>query len=200
LSSTERPLAYGFAKMTVVTLGHGLPLWDGSRPPALPRFMAGVGRRAERPVRPPPRRGSGRPEHGEPGRDLPPEIMRQICGHLPSLAASPIRAAAGILIDTGRHPEEVVALPLDCLTADPDGSAVLVYDNHKANRLGRWLPIPGPPPGRSARSRASATCSPALAATTASPPACAITPPAQQTPANDQPMLMTSLPGPCRRT
>ena len=55
------------------------------------------------------------PEHGEPGRDLPAEIMRQICGRLPDLAAPHIRTAAGILIDTGRRPEDVVALPLDCL-------------------------------------------------------------------------------------
>ena len=82
------------------------------------------------------------PEHGEPGRDLPPEIMRQICGHLPSLAALHIRTAAEILIDTGRRPEDIAVLPLDCLAASADGSPVLVYDNHKANRLGRRLPIP----------------------------------------------------------
>ncbi|HEY2673116.1 MAG TPA: site-specific integrase [Rugosimonospora sp.] len=82
------------------------------------------------------------PEHGEPGRDLPPEIMRQICDHLPALAAPHIRTAVEILIDTGRRPEDVVALPLDCLTSGSDGAPVLIYDNHKANRLGRRLPIP----------------------------------------------------------
>ena len=82
------------------------------------------------------------PEHGEPGRDLPAQIMRQVCGHLPSLAAPHLRTAAEILIDTGRRPEDVVALPLDCLAADANGSPVLVYDNLKANRLGRRLPIP----------------------------------------------------------
>ena len=82
------------------------------------------------------------PEHGEPGRDLPAEIMRQVCGHLPSLPAPHIRTAIEILIDTGRRPEDVVALPLDCLAASQDGSAVLIYDNHKANRLGRRLPVP----------------------------------------------------------
>jgi integrase len=82
------------------------------------------------------------PEHGEPGRDLPTEIMRQVCGHLQFLAAPHIRTATEILIDTGRRPEDVVALPLDCLAADMDGSAVLIYDNHKANRLGRRLPVP----------------------------------------------------------
>ena len=82
------------------------------------------------------------PEHGEPGRDLPAEIMRQICGQLAILAAPHIRTAIELLIDTGRRPEDVVALPLDCLVTDADGSPVLVYDNHKANRLGRRLPIP----------------------------------------------------------
>ena len=82
------------------------------------------------------------PEHGEPGRDLPPEIMQQICAQLHTLAAPHTRTATEILIDTGRRPEDVVALPLDCLASDTDGAAVLVYDNHKANRLGRRLPIP----------------------------------------------------------
>ena len=82
------------------------------------------------------------PEHGEPGRDLPAEIMRQVCAHLPSLAAPHIRTAAEILIDTGRRPEDVVALPLDCLSCDAGGSPVLVYDNLKASRLGRRLPVP----------------------------------------------------------
>ena len=68
--------------------------------------------------------------------------MHQICGQLHTLAAAHIRTAAEILIDTGRRPEDVVALPLDCLASDADGSPVLVYDNHKANRLGRRLPIP----------------------------------------------------------
>ena len=82
------------------------------------------------------------PEHGEPGRDLPAEIMQQICAQLHTVAAPHIRTATEILIDTGRRPEDVVALPLDCLAADTDGAPVLVYDNHKANRLGRRLPIP----------------------------------------------------------
>jgi integrase len=82
------------------------------------------------------------PEHGEPGRDLPPEIMKQICAQLRTLAAAHIRTATEILIDTGRRPEDVVTLPLDCLAAGADGAPVLVYDNLKANRLGRRLPIP----------------------------------------------------------
>jgi len=82
------------------------------------------------------------PEHGEPGRDLPPEILRQICSQLDSIASPHIRTAIEILIDTGRRPDDVVSLPLDCLASDPGGAPVLVYDNHKAHRLGRRLPIP----------------------------------------------------------
>ena len=82
------------------------------------------------------------PEHGEPGRDLPPEILRQICSQLDTLVSPHIRTAIEILIDTGRRPEDVVALPLDCLASDPGGAPVLVYDNHKAHRPGQRLPIP----------------------------------------------------------
>ena len=41
----------------------------------------------------------------------------------------------------GRRPEDILALPLDCLHRDKDGAAVLVYDNAKADRLARRLPI-----------------------------------------------------------
>lgn len=82
------------------------------------------------------------PRHGEPGRDLPAEVIQQICEYLPTLDAAHLRTAVTILIDTGRRPEDVVALPLDCLTRGADGQSVLVYDNHKANRLARRLPIP----------------------------------------------------------
>ena len=81
----------------------------------------------------------------EPGRDLPPEILRQICEHLPqleALAGPEIRAAVEILIDTGRRPDEVCSLAWDCLDRDADGKPVLIYDNDKADRPGRRLPIP----------------------------------------------------------
>ena len=81
------------------------------------------------------------PERGEPGRDLLPEVMAVLCAHLDSLEPIEVRAATQIGIDTGRRPEDILALPLGCLDRDKDGSAVLVYDNAKANRLGRRLPI-----------------------------------------------------------
>jgi integrase len=81
------------------------------------------------------------PERGEPGRGLPPEIMAKLCASLGSLQPAEARTAIQIAIDTGRRPEDILALPLDCLARDADGGAVLVYDNAKAGRLGRRLPI-----------------------------------------------------------
>ena len=52
-----------------------------------------------------------------------------------------IRVAVELLMDTGRRPAEILRLPLDCLTRDPDGAAVLIYDNHKRDRRERRLPI-----------------------------------------------------------
>jgi len=72
------------------------------------------------------------PEPGEPGRDLPVEIMRQICAHLPQLRSAEMRTGIELAIDTGRRLEEICGLRYDCLARDDDGSPVLVYDNHKA--------------------------------------------------------------------
>lgn len=82
-----------------------------------------------------------KPEPAEPNRDIPLEIMRQLCAHLPVLTSAVMRTATELAIDTGRRPEELCGLPFDCLRRDDDGLPVLVYDNHKANRLGRRLPI-----------------------------------------------------------
>ena len=85
------------------------------------------------------------PERGEPGRDLPAAIMAQLCEQLPVLERGPsgreIRVAVELLMDTGRRPTEILRLPVDCLTRDPDGAAVLIYDNHKRDRRERRLPI-----------------------------------------------------------
>lgn len=53
----------------------------------------------------------------EPGRDLPPEIMRQLCEHLPKLVeftSDEVRVAIELAIDTGRRPEEICDLDFDC--------------------------------------------------------------------------------------
>jgi integrase len=81
------------------------------------------------------------PEPGEPNRDLPPEIMAQLCTHLDELTSPQMRTGVELAIDTGRRPEEICALDFDCLTRDEDGLPVLIYDNHKANRPARRLPI-----------------------------------------------------------
>jgi integrase len=81
------------------------------------------------------------PEPAEPNRDLPPEIMAQLCAHLNRLTSAEMRTAVELAIDTGRRPEEICELDFDCLTRDDDGQPVLIYDNHKANRPARRLPI-----------------------------------------------------------
>jgi len=72
--------------------------------------------------------------------------MRQLCEQVSLLERGPcgteIRTAIELLTDTGRRPEETGRPRWDCLRRDPDGSAVLVYDNHKRNRRDRGLPIP----------------------------------------------------------
>jgi len=78
---------------------------------------------------------------GEPGRDLPPEIMAALCASLDALQPAEVKVAIQIAIDTGRRPEDIPGLPLDCLARDKDGAAVLVYDSAKAHRLGRRLPV-----------------------------------------------------------
>ena len=86
-----------------------------------------------------------KPDEPEAGRDLPPEIMRQLCGHLPALedvSCRETRVAAELIIDTGRRPDEICALPWDCLEYDEPGhEPVLVYFNHKSARQGRRLPV-----------------------------------------------------------
>ena len=45
------------------------------------------------------------PVRGEPGRDLPPEIMTALCANLDSLEPAEVKVATQIAIDTGRRPE-----------------------------------------------------------------------------------------------
>ena len=46
-----------------------------------------------------------------------------------------------LLKGTGRRVGEVTSLRLKCLAVDEHGKDVLVYDNHKAGRMGRRLPL-----------------------------------------------------------
>ncbi|MGP3921455.1 hypothetical protein [Nonomuraea sp. 10N515B] len=84
------------------------------------------------------------PERGEPGRDIPPELLRQLCEALPRIEESSVREtriAIELMIDTGRRPDEVCDLDWDCLQRDSEGRPVLIYDNDKSQRLRRELPI-----------------------------------------------------------
>jgi integrase len=81
------------------------------------------------------------PEPAEPARDLPDAIMAVLCANLPGLTSPEVRVAVQLLMDTGRRPEDIAELGLDCLTRDPGDQPVLVYDNIKAHRLGRRLPV-----------------------------------------------------------
>ncbi|MFZ4177835.1 tyrosine-type recombinase/integrase [Streptomyces griseoincarnatus] len=86
------------------------------------------------------------PEDNEAGKDLPAEVMTQLCKHLDSLEAtgsSEIRTGVELIIDTGRRPAEICRLPYDCLERDEDGKLTLIYDNHKSARKARRLPISG---------------------------------------------------------
>jgi hypothetical protein len=67
--------------------------------------------------------------------------MAVLCANLDTLQPVEVRVATQIGIDTGRRPEDILNLPLECLQRDKDGAAVLVYDNAKADRLARRLPI-----------------------------------------------------------
>lgn len=84
------------------------------------------------------------PEDPEPGRDLPAAIISQLAASLDQLEAMSsreLRVAVELLMDTGRRPEEICGLLLDCLTRDSNGDPVLIYENIKAHRPGRRLPI-----------------------------------------------------------
>lgn len=83
-------------------------------------------------------------DSGEPGRDVPGEVMGQLCGRLRELekiSCREIRVAVELMIDTGRRPAEICTLDWDCLNRYADGTPVLVYDNSKACRQRRRLPV-----------------------------------------------------------
>lgn len=98
----------------------------------------------------------------EPGRALPAHVVAQLDQQLELLSSVPgstggpahhnlgvLGERAGqmavlaylLLKGTGRRVGEVASLHLECLDVDEDGKAVLIYDNHKAGRMGRRLPL-----------------------------------------------------------
>ncbi|MFI6461595.1 tyrosine-type recombinase/integrase [Streptomyces sp. NPDC050538] len=87
------------------------------------------------------------PEPSEEGQDLPTEVMRQLCAHLDAFEAMTcyeVRLSVELLMDTGRRPEEICRLDLNCLTRDSQDKPVLLYNNWKEQRIGRQLPIHEP--------------------------------------------------------
>jgi integrase len=93
------------------------------------------------------------PNEDELGKALPDMVLRQLDAHLhllgPAGRAGPIPAAGlqlmhqtiyQILRDTGRRPGEVVSLRTGCIEVI-GGQHNLIYDNHKAARMRRRLPI-----------------------------------------------------------
>jgi site-specific recombinase XerD len=97
----------------------------------------------------------------EAGRALPGVVVAQLDARLDLLRGVPGSSARagyglGVLGDhagevavlayqllkgTGRRLGEVVSLHLDCLDVDEHGGPVLIYDNHKRQRMGRRLPL-----------------------------------------------------------
>ncbi len=110
------------------------------------------------------RRGDRTPRVTEepPGRALPVGVVAQLDANLDLLAEVPGANGAArvptlgalgehaaemavlvyqLLKGTGRRVGEVASLRLECLDVDEHGKDVLVYDNHKAARMGRRLPL-----------------------------------------------------------
>lgn len=80
----------------------------------------------------------------EAGRGLPAWVLRIINDNLDVVAqrsGADARRMIEVLIDTGRRPDEICQLPLNCLTRDDTGKPVLIYTDSKNNRPNRRLPI-----------------------------------------------------------
>ena len=102
----------------------------------------------------------------EEGRALPAHVVAQLDNHTALLTQTPGAAedsprkpahrSLGVLGEragtvavlaylllkgTGRRVGEIASLHLDCLDVDEHGKAVLIYDNHKASRMRRRLPL-----------------------------------------------------------
>ncbi|MDJ0440885.1 tyrosine-type recombinase/integrase [Rhodococcus qingshengii] len=89
----------------------------------------------------------------QPGKAIPVHIQRQLDANIDSIGRGlnygeltdeqahwMFRTAYVVLRDTGRRPLEVATLAVDCLTRE-DSGPILKWNNHKAKRYGRRLPI-----------------------------------------------------------
>lgn len=103
------------------------------------------------------RRGDHARRVSQEGRALPAHVVAQLDAHLDLLRTIPssdrhqvvLGERAGemavlayqLLKGTGRRLGEVASLHLDCLDVDEHAKPVLIYDNHKRQRMGRRLPL-----------------------------------------------------------
>jgi integrase len=96
------------------------------------------------------------PEEEKAGKSLPIAVIRVLDAHIDTLRPLSDRTVVGwgaddyalmyrtmyfIFRNTGRRLDEVMSLKRECLRYNASGDPSLVYDNHKAKRLGRWLHI-----------------------------------------------------------
>jgi integrase len=84
------------------------------------------------------------PDPDEQGRDLPAWVLQILDAHLHALeerGGTDMRRMTELMMDTGRRPDEICQLRLDCLTRDAHGKPVLIYTDSKNHRPNRRLPI-----------------------------------------------------------
>jgi integrase len=84
------------------------------------------------------------PDPDEQGRDLPAWVMQILDANLHVLeerSGTDMRRMTELMMDTGRRPDEICQLRLDCLDRDAQGKPVLIYTDSKNHRPGRRLPV-----------------------------------------------------------
>jgi integrase len=84
------------------------------------------------------------PDPDEQGRDLPAWVLQILDANLHVLeerSGTDMRRMTELMMDTGRRPDEICQLRLDCLTRDAHGKPVLIYTDSKNHRPSRRLPV-----------------------------------------------------------
>jgi integrase len=84
------------------------------------------------------------PDPDEDGRDLPAWVMKILDANLHVMekrSGASARRMTELMMDTGRRPDEICQLRLDCLARDAQGKPVLIYTDSKNHKPGRRLPI-----------------------------------------------------------
>jgi integrase len=84
------------------------------------------------------------PDPDEQRRDLPSWVMQILDANLHALeerSGTDMRRMTELMMDTGRRPDEICQLRLDCLARDAHGKPVLIYTDSKNHRPNRRLPV-----------------------------------------------------------